>query len=76
MVGRMRGKPEFAEQQEFDLSGESKPMNNGHQTNSNANNNTDGLDNLIEEYNDFHSRWVQRVKQISSARDNQMCTDQ
>jgi len=69
MVGRMRGKPEFAEQQEFDLSGENKPMHNGHSTNSNSNNNADGLDNLIEEYNNFHSQWVQRVKQISTTAD-------
>ena len=81
MVGRLRGKPAFANPQDYE-------MDQGHQqtnmllnkgqldnvniTNGgNSNNNSCGLDHLIEEYNEFHSRWIERVKHIASLPNNQ-----
>ena len=78
MVGRLRGKPKFANSQDYELdqgadseSSNKLLLNKGHVENSSYNNNSSknslGLDSLIEEYNEYHSKWVERVKQIASA---------
>eukprot|EP00111_Clytia_hemisphaerica_P020644 TCONS_00060853-protein len=71
LIGRIRGKPKFAKAPEFDLDGGNKLMNNGRHGSLDAEevaygNNNRGLDNLIEEYNDYHTKWIERVKQIST----------
>lgn len=72
MIGRIRGKPKFAKAPEFDLDRNNKLLNNGRQSSLDAEevayggNNNKGLENLIAEYNDYHTKWIERVKQIAT----------
>ena len=68
MVGRLRGKPKFADQQDYELDQDHQDTINV--TNGNSNNNSSGFDHLIEEYNEFHLRWIERVKQMASSPTN------
>ena len=81
MVGRLRGKPAFVNSQDYEMDqGHQQTnmlLNKGQRqdvnitTNGSSNNNTSsGLDHLIEEYNEFHLRWIERVKHIASLPSN------
>ena len=63
MVGRFRKGPSFAEDYDMDDKS-SKPIfsQNGNHLKAVGNKN---LEMLIEEYNDYHKKWIQQVQHIS-----------
>lgn len=67
MVDKFRKKPNFNGQQDYNLSTTNDDESKEKLTLTSRGGATGGrLDELIEEYNDFHSKWIERVKQISN----------
>jgi len=68
MVGKFRNQPKFAEG--FDLDEKSNSLIFKHNGSSSNNNISQDLDSLITEYSEFHSKWVDQVKNLHKRSNN------